>query len=287
VSESADAVEGEEKEPFYMGLWLNSIVRSGLSVSTKMVATVLVSHWSTKSPYPYPSVATIALEASVSERTVRRAIKELVALGAVKVHNRGYLNSHGYNIRSLDKIPVRVRPVRAICPPATSVGGANSDLEPVSTCHTSTQYGLSVHPVPAICPSSTGHMSAKGIQGSDPLKCTNEEIHLLAPGGASDLGGTDVPTNVGEQVVVNTFVEIRSTQDTPPIAAAPPQSKPRPFIKPRVPPVQVVTRDLPAKCARHEPVQSFTLEEERQRHLARKEASLAATGGRLPRRPRD
>lgn len=68
-----------------------AILRSAYDANQKIVLWALLDHWSRKSPVPFPSVETLAADASLSERAVQYAVDALekdAVLGVSRRHNK-------------------------------------------------------------------------------------------------------------------------------------------------------------------------------------------------------
>lgn len=72
----------------FRGKAMTVVVQSDLSLNAKMVAMVLLSHWSEKRPRPFPGVATIAREGSMCERSARNGLRELEQVKGIETRKR-------------------------------------------------------------------------------------------------------------------------------------------------------------------------------------------------------
>lgn len=83
-----------------------AILGSSLTPPQKLTLFALHSHWSQSRPAVFPSVPRLARLTSLSERTVRRAVAELEAIGVLVVTRRhGQSNTHVMQFDALPQHP--------------------------------------------------------------------------------------------------------------------------------------------------------------------------------------
>jgi len=99
--------KGQGKTDYF--LYADCILASNLTPNAKMICFVIANHYNwTKKTATWVSIPTIAKEASISESTARRIIKQLLAEkwlehAGFKVVNNGYVNEFRPNVHKADR----------------------------------------------------------------------------------------------------------------------------------------------------------------------------------------
>jgi hypothetical protein len=185
--------QNAEPEDFFRAKAMTAVVESGLSQNAKMVAMVLLSHWSQKRPRPFPSVATIAREGSMSDSSARRALRELEQAKCVLTQKSVGHSSNRYAVEGL-------RHLRAATPEPSQgdrVGrDAHDDANPVRV---TALPGQGDRPTQSQGLPNPVRVTVEMIQGSDPLKVTQGSDPQAR---AARARGVDVTVGAHEKVDV-------------------------------------------------------------------------------------
>ncbi len=107
-----------------------AILRSGLRAPVRLVLLAISDHWNEKTSECFPSIDTLVAETGLDERTVQRAVRDLVAFGAVtrdvELGVRTVYHLHLEALPPAEERPKKVRPPRQrvtpgpVTPPAES-----------------------------------------------------------------------------------------------------------------------------------------------------------------------